>query len=150
MLKMFYKQLFLYLTHLFRDSSLLIHRIQQISKVWAQLRLVKTFLLRQICQKFGKHRNIIAFLIVSNQIQQWQHYKEQVNYFKKYKSWNRIDRILLLKLMYSEKATKFCKISTLLLTGTTTQDKSEMKIQQNFVAFSEYMNLKSELAGIAS
>ena len=41
--------------------------------------------------------------------------------------------------IYSEKAKKFCKILTLLLTGTT-QDKSKVKISQNFVAFSEYMN----------
>ena len=45
----------------------------------------------------------------------------------------------LLKFIYSEKATKFCEIFTLLLTGTT-QDKSKVKILQNFVAFSEYMN----------
>ena len=45
----------------------------------------------------------------------------------------------LVKFIYSEKATKFCKIFTLLLTGTT-QDKSKVKILQNFVAFSEYMN----------
>ena len=41
--------------------------------------------------------------------------------------------------IYSEKATKFCEIFTLLLTGTT-QDKSKVKILQNFVAFSEYVN----------
>ena len=41
--------------------------------------------------------------------------------------------------MYSEKATKFFEISTLLLTGTT-QDKREEEISQNFVVFSEYMN----------
>ena len=46
----------------------------------------------------------------------------------------------LVKFIYSaEKATKFCKIFTLILTGTT-QDKSKVKISQNFVAFSEYMN----------
>ena len=44
-----------------------------------------------------------------------------------------------VKFIYSEKATKFCEISTLLLTGTT-QDKSKVEISQNFVAFSEYMN----------
>ena len=43
----------------------------------------------------------------------------------------------MLKLIYSEKATKFCKIFPLLLTGTT---KAKGKISQNFVAFSEYMN----------
>ena len=45
----------------------------------------------------------------------------------------------LLKFIYSEKATKFSEIFTLLLTGPT-QDKSKVKISQNFVAFSEYMN----------
>ena len=43
------------------------------------------------------------------------------------------------KFIYSEKATKFCKISTLLLTVCTAV-KSKGKISQNFVAFSEYMN----------
>ena len=40
--------------------------------------------------------------------------------------------------MYSEKATKFCKISTVDLT-VTTSDKSKVEILQKFVAFSEYM-----------
>ena len=44
-----------------------------------------------------------------------------------------------VKFIYSEKVTKFCEIFTLLLTGTTL-DKSKVKISQNFVAFSEYMN----------
>ena len=37
--------------------------------------------------------------------------------------------------MYSEKATKFCEISTLLLSVCTV---SKVEISQNFVAFSEY------------
>ena len=49
---------------------------------------------------------------------------------------------MLLKLIYSEKATKFCEIFTVDLTGTT-QDKSTVEISQNFVAFSEYMNFTS-------
>ena len=44
-----------------------------------------------------------------------------------------------LKSIYSEKATKFCKIFPLLLTACTLV-KSKGKISQNFVAFSEYMN----------
>ena len=44
-----------------------------------------------------------------------------------------------LKFIYSEKATKFCEISTVDLT-VTTLDKSTVEILQNFVAFSEYMN----------
>ena len=43
-----------------------------------------------------------------------------------------------LKFIYSEKATKVCEISTLLLTGTT-WDKSKVEISKNFVAFSENM-----------
>ena len=46
---------------------------------------------------------------------------------------------LIVKFVYSEKATKFCDISTLLL-STVHKDKSKVEISQNFVAFSEYMN----------
>ena len=46
-----------------------------------------------------------------------------------------------LKFIYSEKATEFCEIFTLLLTTVHTV-KSKVKILQNFVAFSEYMNFK--------
>ena len=44
-----------------------------------------------------------------------------------------------IKLIYSEKVTKFCKISTVDLTGIV-EDKSKMEISQNFLDFSEYMN----------
>ena len=47
-----------------------------------------------------------------------------------------------VKFIYSEKATKFCEISSLLLTGTTL-NKSKVEISQNFVAFLEYMNFKA-------
>ena len=46
---------------------------------------------------------------------------------------------LLVKFVYSEKASKFCEISTLLL-STVHTDKKKVDISQNFVAFSEYMN----------
>ena len=46
-----------------------------------------------------------------------------------------------LKFIYSEKATKFCEISTSLLITVHTV-KSKLEILQNFVAFSEYMNFK--------
>ena len=49
-----------------------------------------------------------------------------------------------IKFVNSEKATKFCEIFTLLLT-VTTQDKSKVKILQNFVAFSEYMTFNIQL-----
>ena len=48
---------------------------------------------------------------------------------------------LCIKFIYSEKATKFCEISTLLLSYLVPV-KSKVEILQNFVAFSVYMNLK--------
>ena len=51
--------------------------------------------------------------------------------------WICVDLLHRLKFIYSEKATQFCEIFTLLLTGTT-QDKSKVKISKNFVAFSKY------------
>ena len=44
-----------------------------------------------------------------------------------------------LKFIYSVKATKLCKISTLLLSYVVPV-KSKMEISQNVVAFSEYIN----------
>ena len=58
--------------------------------------------------------------------------------------WKRSQKKRPLKFLYSEKATRFGKISTVDLTGTT-QDKSTVKISQNFVAFSEYMNFNPDL-----
>ena len=45
----------------------------------------------------------------------------------------------MLKFIYSEKAIKFCEIFTLLLSYVMPV-KSKVKISQNIVAFSEYMN----------
>ena len=44
-----------------------------------------------------------------------------------------------IKFIYSEKATKFCEISTLLLSYVMPV-KSKVENSQNFVAFSEYLN----------
>ena len=43
----------------------------------------------------------------------------------------------MIKFIYSEKATKFCKILTV---DGTTENKSMVEISLNFVAFSEYIN----------
>ena len=45
----------------------------------------------------------------------------------------------VLKFIYSEKATKFCEISTVDLT-VTTYEKYTVEILQKIVAFSEYLN----------
>ena len=48
----------------------------------------------------------------------------------------------IVKFLYSEKATKFCKIFPLLLTTVHTVN-CKGKISQNFVAFSEYINFRN-------
>ena len=48
-------------------------------------------------------------------------------------------RYLNVKFIYSENDTNFCEIFTLLLSYELPV-KSKVKILQNFVAFSEYMN----------
>ena len=48
----------------------------------------------------------------------------------------------LLKFMYSEKATKFCEISTVDLSYIVTV-KSTVDTSQNFVAFSDYKNFNA-------
>ena len=50
-----------------------------------------------------------------------------------------------IKFIYSEKATKFCKIFTLLLSYVVPV-KSKVNISQNFVAFSECMNFTENFA----
>ena len=56
-------------------------------------------------------------------------------------TWSQWDQNFLevVKFIYSEKATNFCKISTVDLSYVVTV-KSTVEISQNFVAFSEYMN----------
>ena len=48
----------------------------------------------------------------------------------------------IVKFIYSEKATKFCEIFSLLLTAVHTV-KRKGKISQTFVAFSAKMNFKT-------
>ena len=55
-----------------------------------------------------------------------------------------LEYLAYIKFIYSEKATKFCKIFPLLLTVCTVV-KSKGKISQNFVDFSEYMNFNVTL-----
>ena len=50
--------------------------------------------------------------------------------------------VYIVKFIYSEKATKFCEIFTLLLSYVVPV-KSKVKISQNFEAFSEYINFSN-------
>ena len=51
--------------------------------------------------------------------------------------------VFAIKFIYSEKATKFCEIFTLLLCYVVLV-KSKVKVSQNFVTFSEYMNFNDQ------
>ena len=53
-----------------------------------------------------------------------------------YEKWTTI-----LTFIYSEKTTKFCEIFTLILSYAVPV-KSKVKISQNFLAISEYMNFR--------
>ena len=53
----------------------------------------------------------------------------------------------MLKFIYSEKATKFCEISTVDLSYVVPV-KCQVEILQNFVAFSEYMNFNTTPAAM--
>ena len=53
-------------------------------------------------------------------------------------------QLFLVKFIYSEKATKFFEIFTLLLSYVVPA-KGKVKISQNFVAFSEYLNFNCVL-----
>ena len=61
--------------------------------------------------------------------------------YKKCTKMSTQEKHFLLKFIYSKKATKFCKIFTLLLSYVVPV-KSKVKMSQNFVAFSEYLNFK--------
>ena len=56
--------------------------------------------------------------------------------------WSENPGVPVVKLIYSEKATKFCEIFTLLLSYVVPV-KSTVKIAQNVLAFSEYMNFST-------
>ena len=64
------------------------------------------------------------------------------NYLKSKKS--RLFFKILVEFIYSEKATKFCQISTVDLYYVVTITYT-VEISQNFVAFSEYMNFTYSL-----
>ena len=52
------------------------------------------------------------------------------------------------KFIYFETVTKFCEISTVDW-SVTTSDKSTVEILQKFVAFSEYMNFNKRLSSLS-
>ena len=60
--------------------------------------------------------------------------------------WKKVQKLVsLVKFIFSEKATNFCKTPTVDLSYVV-KVKSMVDILQNFVAFSEYMNFKTNLS----
>ena len=53
-------------------------------------------------------------------------------------------KVLIIKFIYSEKATKFCEVFTNYLSYVLPVKKL-VEILQNFVAFSEYMNFNNSI-----
>ena len=84
-----------------------------------------------------KYPKLRIIQIPSNTILQAYFYLSDPNYFWRFN----MRYPVLSKFIYSEKATKFCEISTFLLSNVVPV-KSKVKISHNFVAFSEYMNFK--------
>ena len=62
--------------------------------------------------------------------------------FRESMSWIAHKFQIVVKFIYSEKVSKFCKISTVDLSCVVTV-KSTVEILQNIVAFSEYINFTS-------
>ena len=117
----------------------LLHIIQQPSLFWLQLkkgcRIIPTVLTNQLQTQFSNFGKLLEILGKTD---------ISVNVFKiAINPHSMLVRNLkkVLKFIYSQKATKFFKISPLLLTALHTV-KIKGKISQNFVAFSEYMHFK--------
>ena len=73
-------------------------------------------------------------MALSNSSLEWRDESHSVN--NKYKA-----DIVTVKFVYSEKATNFCKISTIDLSSVVMVKSMEV-ISQNSVGFSEHMNFK--------
>ena len=80
-------------------------------------------------------RNLLDELLINQKLSNFL-FKE-VKVFRGKKPW----QIWNSKFIYSEKATKFCEISILLLSYVVPV-KIKVDILQNFVAFSEYVNFR--------
>ena len=88
---------------------------------------------------FSSVSNSISFFLIGS-LARYGHYGNTG--YKKFRGVLGHLKVIFVKFIYSEKATKFCEILPLLLTVCTIV-KSKGKISQNFVAFSEYMNFKT-------
>ena len=88
-------------------------------------------------------KGILTLIFFEDQTFEQEFWKMWVLTFCNNLQWSRysVDAIsyVLFKFIYSEKAKAFCEIFSLLLSYVAPV-KSKVKISQNFVAFSEYMN----------
>ena len=83
---------------------------------------------------------MLNFVHLSHHLQKFLTQNLYLNYFGQFDHKLIVSiKVCIVKFMYSENATKFCKISTVDLSYVVPV-KSTVEISQNFVAFSEYMN----------
>ena len=93
---------------------------------------------------FERHQNILSAFKIFHPFQLFLNiyfifYKQKINHI----CLSFILEFADLKFIYSEKATKFCEISPLLLSYVVPV-KSKVEISQKFLAFSEYMNFNNQ------
>ena len=69
----------------------------------------------------------------------FKYHEKKSSYLNSRETVKKIKIKSILKFIHSEKATKFCEISTVDLSYVVSV-KSTVEISQNFVAFSKYMN----------
>ena len=87
--------------------------------------------IQEIVDAVAGFTNVVFFNFSGCKLQILQEFRSE---FRWKSSSMQLLSILTIKFIYSEKATKLCKISNVDLTGTT-WDKSTMEILQNFMAF---------------
>ena len=96
--------------------------------------------LPEFFQKQGFPPSLVQFHLVQSLVMlRFKIILNSMNFFVQYSFSLFFLQKFTLKFIYSEKVTKFCEISTLLLSYVVLV-KSKVEISQNFVAFSEYMN----------
>ena len=124
-----------------RDSS-----PQDLYTKWLWCKSRPRFVSQWVCYLKSILDKVMSLLCVSLTIITGQKIYLVVSFRRLIKHWcklkNQQAKLVVLKFIYSEKATKFCEIFTLLLTVCTVV-KSKVKISQKFVAFFEYMNFTS-------
>ena len=102
-----------------------IHTLSKEHCLFIMLELVKNLI-------YQRRQIPLTFETLKREIQKYYNSFANVRFFYYF---------IHLKFIYSDKATKFCEIST--CSSYVVPVKNKVKISQSFVAFSEYINFKN-------